>query len=376
MKVAIVPSWYNSDRAPSRGNFVRDQALALARRGLSVSLVVFDRDARGRPLQVRRSVEDGLPHVRIAVPSPWHRLLGFYAPGILAHRLQTVLQHEMPDVVHAHAVRSGGVVVDRWLSGRSVPWCLTEHSSPLRAFWWTSHGRRQIDRAYLNAARLFGVSNSLVDEMRQLFPIGAANATLLYNGIDTDLFTPGEGRPHAAARLLFVGGLVPQKGISDLLRAVATLPRENGWTLSLIGAGPLEAALRNEAGALGIADRLHWLGSVPHEAMPPIYAGHDLLVVSSRAETFSLVSAEALACGLPVVATRCGGPEEVIGPLGLPLVPPGDAEALARAILEMLDRLPAFDREGAVRSIAERFSMSALAARLEAIYSQMVREPR
>jgi glycosyltransferase involved in cell wall biosynthesis len=375
VNVVLVPSWYSSDRAPSRGSFVRDQAVALARRGHRVTMVAFDRDARSRPLQIARGIEDGLPHVRIAVPAPWHRLLGFYAPDILARRLRTVLREERPDIVHAHAVRPAGVVVARSLAGMPVPWCLTEHSSPLTAFWWTPHGHRQIDRAYRSAARLFGVSNSLVDEMKRCFPQGAKHATLLYNGIDTDIFVPARDRAPAGARLLFVGGLVPQKGVSDLLRAVAALPRALGWTLSLAGAGPLEAALRSEAEALGIADRLRWLGAVPHRAMPALYADHDLLVVASHAETFSLVGAEALACGIPVVATLCGGPEEVIGQLGLPLVPPGDPAALARAILAMIDRLPAFDREGAVRSIAERFSMSALAARLEGHYAQMVREP-
>ena len=376
MNIAVVPSWYNSDRAPARGGFIKDQAAALARRGLSVTVVAFDRDASGPLLRVRRGMEDGLDHVRIAVPAPWHRLLGFYAPTVLARQLTAVLEQLSPDVVHAHAVRPAGVVASLVRANGRFPWCLTEHSSPLRAFWRTPHGRRQINRAYAGADRLFGVSNSLVAEMKTLFPRGAARAELLYNGIDTDIFRPELGRGSPDARLLFVGGLVPQKGVSDLFRAVASLPRKSGWTLSLVGAGPLEQALRREAKTLGIAERLRWLGSVPHDVMPGVYAGHDLLVVSSVAETFSLVSAEALACGLPVVATRCGGPEEVIGPLGLPLVSPGDPDALARAILDMLGRLSAFDREGAVRSIAERFSMSALAARLERIYDQMVGELR
>lgn len=376
MKVAIVPSWYDSPRAPARGSFVRNQAIMLARRGMAVTVVAFDRDATGLPLRLRHTIEDGLPHIRIAVPSPWHRLLGFYAPAVLARHLASVLRQERVDIVHAHAVRPAGVVVDMALVDSGIPWCLTEHSGPLHAFWWTEHGRRQIDRAYGRADRLFGVSQALVGDMKRLFPRGAAAAEVLYNGISTDLFSPAGTWPRkTGTRLLFVGGLVEGKGVSNLFRAVAALPQEHCWKLSLVGTGPLEAALRNEADALGITDRLLWRGSIPHGSMPQVYAEHDLLVVASQAETFSLVSAEALACGVPVVATRCGGPEEVIGPLGLPLVPPDDPAALTWAILEMLDRLPAFDREGAVRSIAERFSMSALAARLELIYAQMVREP-
>lgn len=375
MKVALIPSWYNSDTAPTRGSFVRDQAVALSERGLTVIVIVFDRDAVGPLFKIRRSVESGMIHIRVAVPAPMHRLLGFYAPLLLAEKLVEILDVEAPDVVHAHAVRPAGVVAALAMAKLRLPWCLTEHSSPLKAFWYTPHGRRQIARAYSASHRLFGVSNSLVREMRHFFPRSAAQVELLYNGIDTDVFR-AVPMPIAdmGCRLLFVGGLVNQKAIPDLLRAVHALPPEMPWTLSIVGVGPLEGSLRDLAQALGIADRLNWLGAVPHEEVPQIFSKHDLLVVPSRAETFSLVSAEALACGIPVVATRCGGPEEVIGPLGLPLVPVGQPSALAQAITHMLANLSGFDRAGAVESVRDRFSMKSLAAKLETIYADMVRE--
>jgi len=377
LKIVLVPSWYSSDRAPTRGSFIKEQALAIARRGLDVAVVAFDRDASMPLLRVCRSVEAGLRHVRIAVPAPWHRLFGFYAPQLLANRLRAVLKEEAPDLVHAHAVRPAGVVTGMALANSDIPWCMTEHSGPLRDFWWTAHGHRQIDSAYRSAGRLFGVSNSLVRDMRHYFPQGAAHAQILYNGIDTRLFARFQrSSPSTGARLLFVGSLTEGKGVYDLLEAVCRLPARIDWTLSLVGGGPLREPLAQRASLMGMSDRLHWLGSVSHDAMPDVYARHDLLVVSSLAETFSLVSAEALACGLPVVATRCGGPEEVIGPLGLPLVTPGDPAALGEAILGMLGRLSAFDREGAAKSIEQRFSMTALAARLETIYADMVQEPK
>lgn len=377
MKIAVVPSWYSSDKAPSRGSFVKDQATALAKRGHDVTIIAFDRDASDPVLGVRRSVENGLPHVRIAVPSPWHRLLGFYAPSILSKRLASILKDEKPDIVHAHAVRPAGIVTSLAMRFVRTPWCLTEHSGPLHAFWWTAHGHRQIDRAYRSAPRLFGVSASLVTDMQRHFPEGAHAAKVLHNGIDTTQFrwSPSSPRP-IAANLLFVGSLTEGKGVTDLLQAVRRLPPSIPWTLSMVGSGPMEKALRDQAATFGIQGRIQWLGPIPHDAMPAVYAAHDLLVVPSLAETFSLVSAEALACGVPVVATLCGGPEEVIGPLALPLVPPGDPPALCGAIREMLGKLSTFDRAGGSRSIEQRFSITALAAKLEAHYAEMVQEPK
>lgn len=373
MKILIVPSWYSSNLAPSRGSFVTEQAVALAKRGHDVVVVVFDRDSRRLPLSLKRTYEYGLPHIRISVPSPLHRLFGFYAPRILAWRLSQIIDSESPEVVHAHAVRPAGVVVRLALEGRAIPWCITEHSGPLEAFWKTCHGYRQINTTYGAAHALFGVSDSLVSNMRATFPAGAKRALTLYNGIDTQLFrVTNQGRNSPCVRLLFVGELSERKGVSDLLRALKFLPSEINWKLSLVGGGRREGQYRAEAEDLQIDSRLDWLGAVPREEMPQIYARHDLLVVSSLAETFSLVAAEALACGVPVVATRCGGPQEVIGPLDLPLVAPGDPMALSFAIQDMLGRLGSFDHNSAAASIKVRFSMESLVAELESTYKKIL----
>jgi glycosyltransferase involved in cell wall biosynthesis len=375
LNVVILPSWYNSERAPARGGFVKDQAQALLRAGHAVSVIVLDRDAQGRLLGVRQSIEDGIPHYRIAVPSPWHRILGFYFPGLLARQVVRILDVVRPDVIHAHAVRPAGVVAQLAASRTGIPWCLTEHSGPLRKFWTSGHGAGHIAQAYSRTGRLFAVSDSLRREMLRYFPAAASHTEVLHNGIDTDRFKPPASplrRPGAA--LLFVGGFVEEKGLPYLLDACARLPTRLDWTLSLVGSGRLAQILRDRAASLGIADRLRWIGPVPHADLPQIYSAHDLLVVSSVTETFSLVAAEALACGVPVVATACGGPEEVVGPLSLPLVPPADPDALAEAIAALLDGLPTFDRAQAVQSIRERFSMDALVRKLDRIYATLIRE--
>lgn len=376
MRVVLLPSWYNSRKAPARGSFVTDQALALAALGHEVTVIAFDRDAPGPLLAVRHSLERGIPHIRIAVPAPWHRLLGFYFPRVLARIVAKLLRELRSELLHAHAVRPAGVVGLLAAREAGIPHCLTEHSGPLRKFWFTRHGWRQIGRAFDGADRLFAVSDSLRQEMLRWFPAGAARAEILYNGIDLARFRLPAERQSRDGRLalLFVGGLVEEKGLPYLLDAVAQLPDRLKWSLSLVGVGPLEQSLRRQASRLGIDGRLRWIGRLPHDNLAAIYAEHDMLVVSSVVETFSLVSAEALACGLPVVATACGGPEEVLGPLGLPLVPPGDPAALASAIVASAAAGNAFDRVAAAQSIEARFSIEALAARLDAIYAALAQE--
>ena len=135
--------------------------------------------------------------------------------------------------------------------------------------------------------------------------------------------------------LLNVGRLAPQKGQEILLDALARL-KDRPWRLTLVGDGPLRADLERQAGRLGLASRVTFAGFVdplPH------FAAADLFVLSSRWEGLPAVALEALAAGLPVVATDCApGLTEMLTGLNLPTTPVGAAAAFAKAIERALDR--------------------------------------
>jgi glycosyltransferase involved in cell wall biosynthesis len=372
MRIAVVPSWYNSPKAPSRGNFVHDQVLELKNRGHEVIVIVFDRDASYPLLNSIESIEDGIRHIRISVPYPWHRILGFYAPTLLAKKLVQILEVYRPHLVHAHAVRPAGVVTELAMRQYPLPWCITEHSGILTKFWLTRHGRSAIARAFFRCGALIAVSNFLRLELVRLFPGSAEHAEVIYNGIDCLRFSPKSFSP-GAGRLLYVGSLVEEKGVNFLLEALSLLPKTLPWTLSLVGDGREFKALLQSAEELGIARHLYWHGSVPHRSMPKVFCAHDVLIVASIHETFSLVCAEALACGIPVVATKCGGPEEVVPDWGGKLVPVGSPEALSNGILSMLERAAPFDRDRSVEHIRHNFSMEQVVDRLEAVYGRLLK---
>jgi glycosyltransferase involved in cell wall biosynthesis len=158
--------------------------------------------------------------------------------------------------------------------------------------------------------------------------------------------------PPGSRSLLFVGRLVPYKGVPVLLEAFARLLQEEPHlTLLIAGRGPLREALVRQAHRSGIADRVAFLGFVPDSDLGPLYRYSDLVVAPSLSPLEATATAleEASACGTPVVGTTLPGTEETVpndGRRGL-LVPPGDAEALARAILRML----AQERPGPVERI-------------------------
>ena len=156
-------------------------------------------------------------------------------------------------------------------------------------------------------------------------------------GIDRRLFFPGpaprlEGEP----ALLNVSSLVPVKGHADLLEALARLGRERpGAVLHLVGDGPLRAALEARSARSDLRGRVRFHGEIRHDALPAVYRGADLFVLSSWSEGQCVVAAEAIACGLPVAGTAVGILPEIVAPAHL--APPGDPAALARAVGEALD---------------------------------------
>jgi glycosyltransferase involved in cell wall biosynthesis len=158
------------------------------------------------------------------------------------------------------------------------------------------------------------------------------------NGFDPERFRPG-GPFRKGDYLLFVGRLVPYKGLEVLLRALATA--RVGAPLLVVGDGPLRPSLQQLARRLGV--EAHFLGAVPDRELPALYRGARLTVLPSvnRQEAFGIVLVESMACGTPVLASALPGVEEVAQAGGL-TAPPGDADALAAQLRAALEpgRLP------------------------------------
>lgn len=179
----------------------------------------------------------------------------------------------------------------------------------------------------------------------------------------------------AAARPLVVGtvgGLRPEKDHATLLAAFAQCP--DTTRLQIVGGGPLDASLRSQAHALGIADRVQFVGPVADTA--PCYAQFDVFVLSSRTEQLPLVLLEAMACGLPVVATDVGDVRATLpydaGPC---IAPPADADALASSLRLLLGNQGLRARLGQKNRqvVAERFAAGACLQRFVDLYRQTAR---
>jgi glycosyltransferase involved in cell wall biosynthesis len=208
------------------------------------------------------------------------------------------------------------------------------------------------------------------------------------NGVDTRLFAPGPddagvrdaaGIPDDAVVAAFVATLDRAhhfKRLDIALRAIAALDDERVHLL-VAGGGELLYDFRGQASAAGIAERVHFLGRVPHSRLPGVLRAADLLLLTTEPpESFGIVLIEAMACGLPTIATEYPGVRAVVdeGETGS-LVPPGDPHAVAAAIQRMMDSGPSGrgDMGIAGRDKAERlWSWPSLLDRMDAAYREAI----
>ena len=203
--------------------------------------------------------------------------------------------------------------------------------------------------------------------------------TVHYTGLDRRLFRPlgrAESRARLAQELGFavppdapllasVGALIPRKGQQFAIRALARLPSAH---LVLVGAGPDRAALEALTGEAGLAQRVHFVGSLDHTLLPVVLSAADAMVLPSASEGLANAWVEALACGCPLVITEAGGARELVTRPEAGRIVARDADAIAAAVRELIDHPPS--RE-AVAACAARFSWEANAAELAAYYDRL-----
>lgn len=197
------------------------------------------------------------------------------------------------------------------------------------------------------------------------------------NGIDIDEFSPVAASTAAPTRLLCVSRLVTRKGVQHLIDALpAVLAAVPEATLTLIGEGDLTESLKQRCVELKIDDRVRFAGYVPHDELPAYYRRADLFVLPSFYEGMSNTMLEAMASGLPILATGEGGREELLRDNALS-VPFGAPVLLAEGIVELLrdpSRLAAMGRRS--REIAGEFSWTAAAGRYLELYRAMATSRR
>jgi glycosyltransferase involved in cell wall biosynthesis len=318
-------------------------------------------------------------------------------------RVRRELDRAEPDIVH---------VMNYWnwsgqLRGRSARRKIVLE---MQCEWLSQKDHSAVARQLRSVSAVLGVSDHISTLFRNAFPEYPGVVATVNNGVDVDTFQPAGSRESrlpagVGPRIVFVGRTSPEKGLHTLLESfVRVSSRIPGACLDIIGprstlaedfivgisADPLVNALKRfydgttgaeyqayldkSVSRLGLTGKVRFLGSMPHKDLAAAYNAADLVVNPSLSESFGISIVEAMATGVPVVATRVGGMVETMvqGETGL-LVDAEQPEALAAAILTILENRELADRMGAngrARAVS-RFSWHARGKRVLEVYRQL-----
>jgi len=304
-----------------------------------------------------------------------------YSLGV--NRLVGRLRGEFPfDLIHAHFTFPDGCVGARLARRYNVPLVITEQASWRP--WMENYPRvkKQALQAARQATLMLPVSAWLRDIMIS-FTGQTEKYRVVPNAVDTSLFTPLPVMKRIHNQILFVGIPRHVKGLDLLLQAVRQiLDRGRDISLVIVGEGFYESYrrelenLRHLAAELNLGERAQFVGGKPPQEVARHMKESSMLVLPSRRETFATVVVEALSCGTPVVATRCGGAEDLVNEDVGTLVPIEDPGALAASILRVLDAPQRFAPERLHAYAVERFSTVAVGRRLAELYHEAVEAHR
>ena len=262
------------------------------------------------------------------------------------------------DVIDASFFFPDGPVAQRLSRALGIPYSVKARGADIHYWGARRDTRKLVLRAAKGASGLLAVSNAMRRSMVKM-GMDADKIRVHYTGVDLDRF---EIADRAAAKdvlgfegpvVLCVGALIPRKGQELLVQA---LPRLPGVTLLFVGQGQYRRALEKQAEDLAVDRRIGFLGSVPHDRLPRIYAAADVMALPSSSEGLANAWVEALACGTPIVISDVGGARELLDRPEAGQIVDRDPEAIAAAIGTILYNPP--ERE-AVRDTALRFTWTA-----------------
>ncbi|MDZ4139519.1 MAG: glycosyltransferase [Erythrobacter sp.] len=387
--VVALSTLYPNAVNPQFGTFVARSLEALAKRGdwrvTVVNPIGLPPLALGRyrplaklaPVSVENGVTIHRPHFTLIPRIGARRNAAAIARAALP-LFQQVHAATPIDVIDAQFFFPDGPAAADIAQATGLPLSIKARGSDI-SFWGSRDFARQ---QMLNAARaatgLLAVSRDLAGQMAAM-GMDAGKITLHYTGLDRDRFRPlghtqlrsqlsretGFAMPDNAPLLACVGALIERKGQAIAIAALRDIP---GARLVLIGKGENEARLRALAISEGVADRVHFAGSIDHDLMPLILSAADVMVLPTVSEGLANAWVEALACGTPVVTCDVGGAREIITCDTAGRLVARNPEAVAAGINAVLNNPPA--RE-AVAALTEGFSWEANAAALAAHYERL-----
>lgn len=397
--ILITSSWYPTADYPFGGIFVKEQVEALAAcTGDNFNYIVSDwgfydsevsflqpSDAFKKIIRFFRAErntftqKEGVfyisnPYLNISEKIPY---LGNFDRLVDVNLKNIRLAEEKfgpIDLIHAHVCYPGGYLAYRLSKILDIPYVITEHMGPFPFDRYMVDGKPipELETAAKHADVLIPVSDALSDRMKSF---GYENRYVIPNFVDEDVFQPKKSpKPHIPFQFLTLCALEKPKGVEDLIRGIKEWnPAEEEVNFVIAGDGVDRELFQELAVDLEVDSLITWVGKIDRNKVPEFMNRCDAFVLPSHHESFGIVYVEANACGKPVIASRCGGPESIVNEMNGLLVPVSDPVKLAEAMIQMKNNIESYDSEKIRADFMQRFSKRTVLGKITNLYTSLIK---
>ena len=379
MKILVVPSWYPNGKDMLMGVYHKEYCNALAKRNVQVNMLFIERERLNNPLKylfMKKSyviqekgyktyVKRMLNVEKISFDWQMKR----YTKTLEKAFKKYLKNNPKPDILHAEVTIPAGYATSVIGKKYHIPVIITEHASYFGDFFkdpYVKYTKYALEDNYFTTVSRF---------MLQDLPSYITKTDVIPNLVDTDKFNLPR-KKIKGLRIVSICAFRKGKRVEDLLVALNIIISEKKFSdvkLTIVGDGYLKEFYQNKCHELKLDSYVDFVGRKSKEEIIKILNQHNVFAIASVSETFCIPAIEALASGMPVVSTKCLGPEEYITDKCGKLVEVGDVHALACAIMEVYRHIDSYQIQD-LRAIACQYNHQNVTDKAIKIYEKMINE--
>lgn len=383
MYILLVSRGIPSTKDPQWGCFEFDQAQALKSLGHKVVILSVDERIRfyRRKLGITHTVIDGIECYNLRfIPKKISNLLGSCISSKISRAQYDYLfnhiisKEGLPDIIYSHYLNISYNAVSLKIK-YNLPLVAIEHWSEINKDILIPKVLKLGNSTYHYVDQLICVSESLKQMVKKHFN---QDSIVVHNMIAKSFCNPNfDSITNKKIQFVATGSLVYRKGFDLLPKAFSmlNLPNEQ-WELTIIGEGNEYGNLTQQIHSTSLQNNIHLVGIKTKEQIAEILKNSSIFLLPSRNENFSVAVLEALACGLPVIASICGGIRECINETNGLLFPVDDVEKLAQSILYAVQHIDKYDRKAIAEDCLARFSPEVIAEQLTQIFEETIKKTK
>ena len=377
MTILIVPSWYKTESNPILGSFFREQALML--NATDQKVIVADATFQGRAdyfskrcFKLQKYDDDGVLTYSYVVPA-----LGAFkskdgGSGRYYKNLKKIYKRITADgyqidLIHAHSYLPAGTAAVRLGKEENIPVVVTEHSSAVLEKDLTPYRVNLLKNVVRDSSTFICVSNALKKAVLEL--ISKERELVVIPNAVSKKFSCENVEKGDKFTFISIGNLVESKRFDLTIKAFAeSFAGNHKIQLKILGDGILRESLQLLAQKYNVEEQVVFEGRVSRESVIQELRNSNLFVLPSDYETFGVVYIEAMACGLPVIATKNGGAEDIVSEDTGYLIERNNMEQLAQIMQTAYEEYDAFDRIKIAEICQQRFGEKEVADKLIKLY--------